>query len=303
MERRYMVLDVFTDSPLAGNPLAVVFDGEELSDAAMQAVAREFNLSETVFVTPARGPAHTAAMRIFTPARELPFAGHPTVGTAVALTIRRFGTVEGRQDAVIVLEEQIGAVRCAVELHSGSRGRALFDLPKLPEALAFDVPKDVVAETVGLEPHELGFENHVPSAYSAGVPFVFVPVRDLEVIGRVRIDADKVRRAYSPLGSSSVYAYTRDTVHLANAFHARMMSAGFGMAEDPATGSAVAALAGVVMRFDGATDGEHPMVIEQGYEMGRPSHIELELLVAGGRLSGARIAGDAVVVAEGVLRI
>lgn len=303
MKRDYMVLDVFTDRALAGNPLAVVLDGKELSTATMQAITREFNLSETVFVLPAEHPGHSAKVRIFTPAHELPFAGHPTIGTAIALAERRFDGVAERQDAVIVLEENIGAVRCAVELMPGKASRALFDLPKLPEAIPVEVPKDVVADAVGLEPNEIGFENHCVSAYSAGVPYVFIPVTDLEVMRRVKVNADKVLRALTSTGTSSLYFYTRDTQHVANDFHARMMSASMGVGEDPATGSAVAAFAGAIMRFDGATDGEHPMVIEQGYEMGRPSHIELELLVAGGKLSGARIAGSAVVVAEGSLRI
>ncbi len=128
--RRYQVFDVFTDTPLAGNPLAVVLDAEGLDIEAMQKIAREFNLSETVFVTPAENPAHTARARIFTPAVELPFAGHPTVGTAICLARQRFGR-SGEQDAVIVLEEGVGPVRCGVKLSEGS-AFAEFDCPRLP---------------------------------------------------------------------------------------------------------------------------------------------------------------------------
>jgi len=131
MTRRYKVFDVFTDRPLAGNPLAVVLDSEGLGSVAMQSIAREFNLSETVFVLPPDNSAHTAKVRIFTPARELPFAGHPTVGAAVCLARERF-VLPGEHDAVIVLEEAIGPVRCGVRL-SDSGGFAEFDCPKLPE--------------------------------------------------------------------------------------------------------------------------------------------------------------------------
>src|SRR5918998_25721 len=130
MQRRYVVLDVFTERALAGNALAVVLDAEGLDGAAMQAIAREFNLSETVFVLPPERPAHSARVRIFTPATELPFAGHPTVGTAICLAIERFGK-NGGQDAVLVLEEGVGPVRCGVKLSGDSRF-AQFDCPKLP---------------------------------------------------------------------------------------------------------------------------------------------------------------------------
>ena len=122
MPRRYAILDVFADRPLAGNPLAVVLDSEGLDDARMQAIAREFNLSETVFVSPAVNPVHSASVRIFTPSRELPFAGHPTVGTASLLAMRRVAGVSGRHEMVLVLEEKVGPVRCGVTVTSGQRG-------------------------------------------------------------------------------------------------------------------------------------------------------------------------------------
>lgn len=121
MGRRYFILDVFTNQALAGNPLAVVLDGEGLSDTRMQAIAREFNLSETVFVLPPESPTHSAKLRIFTPAKELPFAGHPTVGTAILLARERFGEIEEDQNAMVVLEEAIGKVRCGVVLKPAQR--------------------------------------------------------------------------------------------------------------------------------------------------------------------------------------
>src|SRR4029079_14021671 len=133
-----------TDTKLAGNPLAVIFDGEGLDDAAMQAVARETNLSETVFVQPANKPAYTARIRIFTPGRELPFAGHPTVGTAIALAEKAHGA--GTLDLVSVLEENVGPVRCAVRLREGEASFAEFDLPRKSHQIPLPLDKPGIAD-------------------------------------------------------------------------------------------------------------------------------------------------------------
>ena len=131
MPRRYAILDVFADRPLAGNPLAVVLDSDGLDGARMQAIAREFNLSETVFVLPPDDGRHRARLRIFTPARELPFAGHPTVGTAVLLALEDQGGATGA--AAFGLEERVGVVPCAVAVEGEGRVRARFRVPRLPE--------------------------------------------------------------------------------------------------------------------------------------------------------------------------
>lgn len=300
MARRYAILDVFTETALAGNPLAVVLDAEGLSGEAMQGIAREFNLSETVFVEPPTRPGLTARVRIFTPTRELPFAGHPTVGTAVLLAAERLEGVERETDAMIVLQEEIGVVRCAAVIRPGHAGRAVFDLPKLPEELPFHGEMGLAASALGLDKGDLGFENHVCSVFSAGNPFVFVPIRDRASMTAISCDLAVWKSAFGSR-RTNVFAYTRDCAHQDGDFHARMFAPEFGLGEDPATGSAAAAFAGVVMRFDGSTDGERELVIEQGYEMGRPSRITLELIVDKGRLTGARIGGHAVIVARGEL--
>jgi trans-2,3-dihydro-3-hydroxyanthranilate isomerase len=182
MTRRYQIFDVFTETPLAGNALAVVLDAEGLDDTAMQAIAREFNLSETVFVLPAENPAHSARLRIFTPGLELPFAGHPTVGTAVCLALERLGG-EGDVDSLLVLEEGVGPVRCGVKI-ARNAGFAEFDCPQLPVRAGEAAPKELLAAALGVEPAELGFENHQPTLWSAGVPFHFVPVASMAVLAR-----------------------------------------------------------------------------------------------------------------------
>ncbi len=295
--RRYLLYDVFTATPLAGNQLAIVLDAEGLDSKAMQAIAREFNLSETVFVLPPRNSRHRARIRIFTPQHELPFAGHPTVGTAVALAK---ANGDGLAD-IFVLEEDVGQVRCAVKTdvaaHYGE-----FDLPKLPQPLPLSVSAESIGAALGLDPHEIGFENHRISFWSAGVPYVAIPVANLRSAAAIGLDA----KAWSQLIPKKEdwpfvgpYVYCRETVHHDSAFHVRMIVPGTPSFEDPATGSAAAAFAGAIMRFDRPGDGISRFWLEQGLEMGRPSRILLELDVERGSLASARIGGHAVKVAEG----
>jgi trans-2,3-dihydro-3-hydroxyanthranilate isomerase len=300
--RRFAILDVFTDKAFAGNPLAVVIDGEGLDDARMRAIAREFNFSETVFVGAAENRVHRASLKIFTPLQELTFAGRPTIGTAVLLALDDAGQNPGAHEAVLLLEGKIGPVRCGVFLKGNGLGRAIFDLPAEPVALASDLDRDAVANALSLLPGEVGLENHVPSVFSAGLAFAFVPVRNLEAIARARPNQAVWRDAFAS-DAAGAFVYCRETEAGAHDFHARMFSPMMGIEEDPATGSAVAALAGVIMRFDAPGPGNHRFVVEQGFEMGRPSLIDLELDVAGGDIEGARIGGDAVVIARGTLDV
>lgn len=299
--RRYAIIDVFSETPFAGNPLAVVIDGEGLGDAQMQAIAREFNLSRTVFVAPPGNPRHSASMRIFTPAHELPFAGHPTIGTAVLLALEVNGG-SGAHEAMLILEEKIGTVRCGVFLKGDGLGRAIFDLPARATELAAELDREAVAGALDLLPGEVGFENHVPTVYSAGLPYALVPVRNLEIIARARPNLAAWADAFSS-DEACAYVYCRETKVRSRDFHARMFVPGDRILEDPATGSAVAALIGAIQRFDAPASGSHHYLIEQGVEMGRPSLIDLELDIAGGRIDGARIGGDAIVVARGSLEV
>ncbi len=300
MTRRYRILDVFTGQPLAGNPLAVVLDAEGLDTAAMQAITREFNLSETVFLMPPASDINLARLRIFTPARELPFAGHPTVGTAVVLAIEN--AVGGREDINFTVEETVGEVPCTVRLLGPGRGRARFSLPRLPEALDGPLDRAAIAAALSLAPEDIGFEDHVPSRFSAGVPFVYVPLRDLDAVARATPDMAHWDRAFDD-AAPETYVYARGGVGADASFHARMFAPSMGIAEDPATGAAAAGFAGVVHAFDRPGDGERTHVIEQGHEMGRPSRIVLSIEVEGGAITGATIGGEAVVVASGELHV
>jgi len=301
MSWTYHILDVFTDTAYEGNPLAVVLQADGLSGPAMQAIAREFNLSETVFVLAPENPAHSAKVRIFTPAEELPFAGHPTVGTAVLLASLKRTSPEGGEEAIILLEEGIGSVRVGVRMRPGEAAFAEFDVVKLPEEAGRPAPVDRLAAALSLAPNDIGFENHRPTRYSAGLPFTFVPVRDLEVIARTVVVGEHWGDAFGGDDQPAAYIYCRETMRRRAALHARMYAPGLVPTEDPATGSAAAAMAAVICRFDRPTDGIHSHIIEQGYEMGRPSTLRLELEMQGGKLKTVRIGGSAVTVMTGAI--
>lgn len=299
MRRRFHTLDVFTRRAFAGNPLAVVLDAEGLDDAAMQRIASEFNLSETVFVGPPKDPLNTAAIRIFFPTGELPFAGHPTVGTAVLLArLQAPQAMRAAGGVVIALEERIGLVKVEVS-QQGDAARAVFEVPKLSERQPAHYDVSRIAAALGLAPAEIGLPGHEVSLWSAGVPYVMVPIASLAAIGRIGIADDRLWR--DVFGKGGVYLYTSETVSADHHIHARMFWPDAGIREDPATGSAVAAFAGLAAAFEQPEDGTHQLVIEQGYEMGRPSEIALDIDVVGGALTGARIGGSAVLMSEGAL--
>lgn len=302
MRLSFSTLDVFTDRRFGGNPLAVVHGAGGLTDAQMQVIAREFNLSETVFLLPAENPAHSARLRIFTPLKELPFAGHPTVGAAALLAENKFG--QGRDaDALIVLEEGIGTLRVGVRLRKDQTPFAEFDAPKVPEEAGTLPPVDVLAAGLGLIPSEIGFENHRPVCYAAGNAFAFVPIASREAISKARVNGSHWAPAFSEQGLVGAYLYTRQCEHTTSSFHVRMFAPDAGVPEDPATGSAAVCFAGVVARFDRLPEGTHRRVIEQGFEMNRPSFVSLVLNVEGQKLDNVRIGGHCVRVSEGTIEI
>ncbi len=305
MARRYAVYDVFTDTKLSGNPLAVIFDGDGLSDDLMQAVAREMNLSETVFVQQADNPAYAARLRIFTPGKELPFAGHPTVGAAVALAERNHDAQSGDLDLVCVLEETVGPVRCAVRLRAGEAGFAEFDLPRKPRRVELTFERQGLADSLSVKSSDIGFENHVASVWSAGVPFLMIPLHSIAAVQSLEFDPGLWQKVAPFVEGSiaSAYVYCRGGVHHQAKFHARMFSPDMGIPEDPATGAAAAALAGAIHHFDALPDGHHPLMIEQGVEMGRPSFIHLHIDVKDAAIAKARIGGQAVKLAEGTIAL
>jgi trans-2,3-dihydro-3-hydroxyanthranilate isomerase len=298
MALTFHTLDVFTTVRFGGNPLAVVLDADPLRTAQMQAVAREFNLSETVFVLTPEDARHTARVRIFTPGRELPFAGHPTVGTAVLLAkLGRAAATDG--EALVTLEEKIGLIPVRVRAVEALAPHGELTAAELPRAVE-GVPTDAdLAAALGLDPAEIGFDAHRPSVHRAGLSFVYVPLRSREALARARFDLSRWR---SPEGDVGVYVYCRGSSPDVD-FHSRMFALGDGIVEDPATGSAAAIFAGPLHAATPLADGTHRWRIAQGEDMGRPSAISLEADVVAGALTRIRVGGNAVLVARGEIRI
>ncbi len=299
MERRYTLLNVFAASEDGGNPLAVMSDVDGLDDAGMQEIARRLGLSETVFVFPPKYPSHTAAIQIFTPAAELPFAGHPTVGTAVCLVRERLWRTQGAEfEALAVLEAKGGILRVAIRPGNGEAPFAEFDAPGLPQECGEAAPADRIAAALGLSPTEIGFENFKPRRFRVGVPFTFVPVDGLEAIARAQVVSEYWDEAFGGDDHAAAYLYCRDTVQHKAAFHARAFAPAMDVPEDPATGSAVAAFAGIIHLFDSPPEGTYSGIIEQGIEMGRPSEIFLEFEIVNRKIRVVRIGGYALAVGE-----
>lgn len=297
MTCRFVTVDVFTDRAFGGNPLAVVLDAEDLADDTMQAVAREFNLSETTFVLPPADPANTARVRIFTPGRELPFAGHPNVGTAFVLA--REGSLFGKPlGSALRFEETAGLV--PVDILPGPNGPAGARLtaPQTFSRSGEFSPADF-APCVGLRPEDIDISAHPPLLGSAGMIFPIARLSGIGALGRARGNADAMAR--HPAMGGHVFVYTPDPA-VPGAFRARMFAPGLGIAEDPATGGAAAALTGLLGTL-AAGDGSHDYRIVQGVEMGRPSLIETATDVAGGTVTAIRVGGACAAVMRGEIEI
>jgi len=291
MKLDYLLMDVFTRERFKGNPLAVVLQADNLLDNQMQAIASEFNLSETVFINRPQQVRHTAALRIFTPQVELPFAGHPTVGAAVALGLQS-------RASAIRLEEKVGVITCVIERIEKHIGQARFALPLLPDEVGSTPPALAIAGTLGLDPEDIGCEELKPALYSAGNPFYLIPVRDAACLRRIKLQRRGWDEIY-PFGRGSIYVFTRTPDEAGFDLAARMFGAGMGVGEDPATGSAAAALIGLLSRNAGP--GQTEFTLRQGHEMGRPSTIQLQLRMDDGKLTHGGIGGDAIVIGQGVL--
>ena len=296
---RFHTLDVFTDTPFGGNPLAVVLDADVLSGAQMQTIAAEFNLSETVFVLqPAKAGRHRRKLRIFTPRAELPFAGHPTVGASYLLAARNLLDVDPA-DPVMVLEEGVGDVPVTVRFGREGPASTQMSVPRMPERGPEPPPRGELAAMLSLTESDL---LPGPAGYSCGVPFLFIQIRSREAIARVSLRTDLSEKLLSGGWAKGVFLFTTDTVSKDAQVHARVFAPALGIAEDPATGGAASALAGF-LHDQAPRDGRRRWLIEQGFEMGRPSHIELEADTAGGKIVAVRISGSSVLVSEGWITV
>ena len=298
MRYRYVTADVFTNRAYGGNPLAVVLDAQGLTAAQMQRIAREFNYSETSFVLPARDPAHTAWVRIFTPDREVPFAGHPNVGTAIVLA-REWRAAGRPVPETLVFEEEAGLVRIALKTGEPAVQRAELTAPR-PLERAGVAAVDAVARALTLDPADIDASTHPPQVVSVGLTFLVVQLASRDALRRAAPDAQGYAALLPLDGAKSIYAYTTDTdldtIDSPTDIQARMFTG--RMTEDPATGSATAAA--TALRAALRNEGMLRLRVGQGVDMGRSS---LLLAHAEPRTDGvwAGVAGQAVVVMEGSL--
>lgn len=300
MQRRYVTVDVFTNRAFGGNPLAVVLDAGGLTTAQMQAIAREFNYSETTFVLPSRDKAHDAQVRIFTATDEIPFAGHPNVGTAFVLATRA-----EEAPARLLFEEKAGLVPVEI-LKDGGRvvGAELTAPQPLKRTAQFSSEK--VAGCISLTADDIRTDRHAPQIVSVGMPCLVMELHSRDALRRARPDAAAFGRLSPYEGAFVVYFYTRD-VPPAEApceLQARMFFPGAsGLTEDPATGSATVAAAALLADLDPARDGEFRLAIGQGFDMGRPSLLLTRARKRDGAVVSSHVGGQCVQMMEGTFKL
>jgi trans-2,3-dihydro-3-hydroxyanthranilate isomerase len=299
MQRRYITVDVFTDRAFGGNPLAVVLDAGGLSTAQMQAIATEFNYSETTFVLPPRDGANDAQVRIFTVTRELPFAGHPNVGTAFVLA-----TQAATRPARLKFEEVGGLVPVEIRTESGRVVGAELAAPQ-PLRRLTTFGAEQVAGCLSLSPGDVRLDRQTPQIVSVGTPFLVAEVNSREALRRAKPDAAGFARAFPCDDAFAVYFYTRDVPEEEPCdLQARMFFPGAsGLIEDPATGSATVAAAALLADLSSEQDGELKLRIGQGVDMGRPSLLLTRVVKRDGAIVSSHVGGGCVQMMEGTFRL
>jgi trans-2,3-dihydro-3-hydroxyanthranilate isomerase len=297
MRYRYFICDVFTDTRFGGNQLAVLPEAGGLSDRQMQQIAREFNFSESTFVFPAEA-GHTRKVRIFTPSTEVPFAGHPNVGTAFALaTAGEFGPIE--ESIIVTFEEKVGLVPVSVRKRDGRIWCELSAPQRLSLGKAFS--SEILAAAVSLDPGDIVTRTHPPQVASVGLPFLMAELKDRTALERARTNMPAVEAiaAEGVMPDIHLYTFSRDDFDI----RARMFAPLDGVPEDPATGSANCALAALLTHHQAERDGSFRWRIAQGVEMGRPSILEARTEKRDGEVVGTWIGGASVLVSEGFIEI
>jgi trans-2,3-dihydro-3-hydroxyanthranilate isomerase len=297
---RFIQLDVFTRTPFGGNQLAVFPEGDGLSDAEMQAIAREMNFSETTFVLPASDTKALRRVRIFTPGTELPMAGHPTVGTTFALA--REGVIRASDASPIYLQLGVGTLPIDL-LFEGNALSFVWMHQPAPVFQPWEGDRAQLAAALGLTVNDL--DETLPIEHgSAGVAFVYIPLRSLAALGRARPGADLAAALAASSSNIGAHLFTLGTLPGGADARARMFAPGMGVAEDPATGSAAGPFGVYLVRHGRATldpTGEARIRLAQGVEMERPSDLAIAVQMDGETVRDVRVGGEAVVVAEGEL--
>lgn len=298
MKYRYYTCDVFTETRFGGNPLAVLPSADGLSDHQMQQIAREFNFSETAFVFPPQA-GHTRSVRIFTPAREVPFAGHPNVGTAFVLaSTGAFGEI--RSSLSVTFEEKAGLVPITIQ---EEQGRVVSCELAAPQSLSLgkSIPVELLASTVSLATKDVVTETHQPQVASVGLPFLMTELRDRAALEQARVNSTGVEAILREDIRPSIYLYTRAAAGFD--IRARMFAPLSGVPEDPATGSASCAVGGLLAHYSGQASGRFSYRIAQGVEMGRPSVLLVRAEKADGSVQATWVGGACVLVSEGFIHV
>ena len=300
MQRRYITVDVFTDRAFGGNPLAVVLDAGGLSTAQMQAIAAEFNYAETTFVLPPRDAGNDAQVRIFTVYAELPFAGHPNVGTAFVLAMQA-----AKPPARLKFEEGAGLVPVEILNEDGTVVGAELTAPQPLKKLR-TLSAEQTAACISLSAADIRTDRHPPQIVSVGMPFLVAEVSSRDALARARADAAAFARTLPCDGAFAVYFYTRDVTPAEQPcdLQARMFHPGAsGLTEDPATGSATVAAAALLADLAREQDGELKLCVGQGFDMGRPSLLLTRVRKQGGAIASAHVGGRCVRMMEGTFRL
>lgn len=301
MQVPFTTVDVFTDRKFGGNPLAVITDARGLSGEQMQAIAAEFNLAETTFVLPSKDPTHTAEVRIFTPKAEMPFAGHPNVGTAFVLASA--GKCLGRKVAGdrLVFEEKAGLVPLDIVRDKGAVVAARLAAPQ-PLTLGDEVAVEIVAEACSLKPDQIVTHTHRPVIASCGVGFVMVELASRAALAAAQVRTDVFVR-YLPMDRAvGIHLYVPAKEGDLD-IQSRMFAPLYGVPEDPATGSANVALIGLLAHFDSRADLVLDRTIGQGFDMGRPSILQARAEKKAGKVTATYIGGRCVPVMGGTINL
>ena len=298
LEYKFYVLDVFTDKKFEGNQLAVFPFAEGITDEDMQKIAKEFNYSETVFITPA-DEENVRNIRIFTPASEVDFAGHPNIGAAMLLA--RIGEYSDENQIDIIFKEKVGDVPLRINFDNSVPQNAELSTVKLPEK--GDSPSiEEIAKVISLDVSDI-VPTEVPLSFSCGLPFLFVPINSIEKLKQATLNQEHWKNHISQSWAPQIYLFTKETKLPTSDFHARMFAPALGISEDPATGSAAAALAGYISENIEKNDGTFTYVIEQGFEINRPSIIEMSFTQKNQKIESVKIRGNAVIFSEGKISI
>ena len=294
---KYFTVDVFTKERFGGNQLAVFPDATKIPDKLLQKIAREFNFSETTFVYPSKRQTNDCKVRIFTPGMEVPMAGHPTIGTAYVLLSQGF--IKPKNGDYLMIEENVGDIR--VDFVAGSSGFHSITMSQ-PMPVFGPVENDykLIAGILSISSEEVDLQYPIQSV-SCGNNFLYIPLKNLKAIHAIEIRNELLKVGKMQLDSTELFVFTKETIYNTSQYHCRMFAPLFGVPEDPATGSAAGPFGCYL--FANKIQDKFPVILEQGFEMGRPSILKVDIERKDQEITGVKVSGDVVLVSEGKMII